>query len=206
MRIQRLAVLLFVIVTGSRALSLSDLPHEIDGKHNDHYDHEVFLGKDNAEEFEHLTETESKRRLGLIVDKIDNNGDGKVTEVELTDWIWYVRTSFVANDTNRLWLHHDHEDGKLSWSAFIKKAFGKFDENPDSPHSPLYTKRARVKEERRRWEAADANKDNLLTKAEFMYFIHPEEGKHTKDIPVLEYTDMLDTNGDGKIDIDEFAG
>ncbi|XP_033733408.1 calumenin-like [Pecten maximus] len=204
MRFLRLLVVLAVMVACSRGLSLSDLPHEIDGKHNEHYDHEVFLGKDNAEEFEHLTEEESKRRLGLIVDKIDKDGDERVTEVELTDWIWYVRTSFVANDTNRIWVHLDHEDGKLSWPNYLRKTFGHYDENVESPHSPLYNLRSRVKEERRRWEAADLNKDSLLTKTEFMYFVHPEEGKHTKDVLVLEYTDRLDQNNDGKIDVDEY--
>ncbi|XP_069122970.1 calumenin-A-like isoform X2 [Argopecten irradians] len=205
MHFLRLQVMLSVMIACSRGLSLSELPHEVDGKHNEHYDHEVFLGKDNAAEFEQLTEEESKRRLGLIVDKIDKDDDDKVSEVELADWIWYIRTSFVANDTNQIWIQLDHEDGQLTWENYLRKTFGHYHENPESPHSPLYKYRARVKEEKRRWGLADLNSDSVLTKTEFMYFVHPEESKHTKDVIVLEYSEKLDRNGDGKIDIEEFV-
>lgn len=43
---------------------LSDEPHYKEGEeHNPEYDHEAFLGKEEAEEFQHLTPEESRRRL-----------------------------------------------------------------------------------------------------------------------------------------------
>lgn len=41
--------------------------------HNSEYDHEAFLGADEAKEFNQLTPEESKARLGKIVDKIDKD-------------------------------------------------------------------------------------------------------------------------------------
>lgn len=42
---------------------LSDVDHELNG-HNVEYDHEAFLGKERAHEFDHMTPEESVRRLG----------------------------------------------------------------------------------------------------------------------------------------------
>lgn len=39
------------------------------------------------EEFDELSPEESKRRLALLVKKMDVNGDGYVTAEELTQWI-----------------------------------------------------------------------------------------------------------------------
>lgn len=43
---------------------LSDMEHEHEGEHNPDYDHEAFLGKDEAKTFDQLTPDESKDRLG----------------------------------------------------------------------------------------------------------------------------------------------
>lgn len=71
---------------------LSDEKHYVgDGKeHNTQYDHEAFLGAEEAKTFDQLPHGEAKRRLGVIVDKIDTNGDGSVTEQELIDWVRHV--------------------------------------------------------------------------------------------------------------------
>ena len=43
---------------------LSDEDHFSDDEHNPEYDHEAFLGKDEAKEFDDLSPEESKERLG----------------------------------------------------------------------------------------------------------------------------------------------
>lgn len=42
---------------------LSEEPHAEEGQHNAEYDHEAFLGKEEAKEFDKLTPDESKNRL-----------------------------------------------------------------------------------------------------------------------------------------------
>ena len=42
---------------------LSEQEHFADEEHNPEYDHEAFLGKDEARDFEELTPEESKERL-----------------------------------------------------------------------------------------------------------------------------------------------
>ena len=47
------------------AQTLSDLDHHSeDGEHNVKFDHEAFLGKEQAETFSELSPAEAKRRLG----------------------------------------------------------------------------------------------------------------------------------------------
>lgn len=43
---------------------LSDEEHYHDGTHNSEYDHEAFLGKEEAKTFHDLPPAEAKRRLG----------------------------------------------------------------------------------------------------------------------------------------------
>ena len=76
-------------------------------EHNAQYDHEAFLGEDQAHEFDTLTPAESKRRLGLVLtyecricipnfssrviaDKVDTNNDGVITKEELMAWITHI--------------------------------------------------------------------------------------------------------------------
>lgn len=42
---------------------LSDLEHEVDEDHNKEYDHEAFLGKEEAKKYDELTPEQSKERL-----------------------------------------------------------------------------------------------------------------------------------------------
>lgn len=41
-----------------------------------------------------------------------------------------------------------------------------------------------INRDRRRWDLADLDKNGRLTKEEFMYFLHPEEADHMKEIVV----------------------
>lgn len=41
-----------------------------------------------------------------------------------------------------------------------------------------------IERDRRRWEAADVNKDGHLTKDEFADFLHPEDATHMQDVVV----------------------
>ena len=43
---------------------LSDKDHFINEEHNSDYDHEAFMGKEEAHEYEDLSPEESKERLG----------------------------------------------------------------------------------------------------------------------------------------------
>lgn len=62
--------------------------HSDDGEHNVEFDHEAILGSvKDAEEFDNLSPAEAKKRLAILVRKMDRNGDQFVDRHELKAWI-----------------------------------------------------------------------------------------------------------------------
>ena len=60
-------VISLVFDTFYRIKKISYFQHHDDLDHD--YDHEAFLGEEQAHEFDELTPEESQRRLGMIVDR-----------------------------------------------------------------------------------------------------------------------------------------
>ncbi|XP_043672132.1 calumenin [Vespula pensylvanica] len=189
---------------------LSDQEHYINSQHNPSYDHEAFLGED-AKTFDQLSPEESTRRLGIIVDKIDKDKDGFVTKEELKDWILYTQRRYIQDDINRQWTSYNLEEkDNLPWTDYKIKLYGHINEHESNDHDKLeeetFPYEAMLKRDRRRWQAADLDNDNALTKEEFAAFLHAEEANHMKDIVVLETMEDIDKDGDGKISIAEYIG
>lgn len=69
-----------------------------------------------------------------------------------------------------------------------------------------YTYAKMILRDKRRWSVADVDGDGLLTKEEFVSFLHPEESVHMKDIVVHETMDDMDKDKDNKISMDEYIG
>jgi len=199
---------------------LSDRDHFTDDDgtaphHNVEYDHEAFLGKDEEKSFDNLTPEESKERLAIIFDKIDKDQDGVISEAELIEWIKYVQTRYMRTDTDRQWRDYyaEGEDtAKLTWDQYAEKTYGhiegldKADEKDDDDDSEHYDYRQLMKRDKRRWAMADTDNDALLSKDEFMNFLHPEEVDSMKDIVVDETLEDIDKDRDGLISLQEYIG
>merc|ERR1719430_2485177 len=69
------------------------------------------VGAEDAHEFDDLDPEESKRRLSIIVDKIDNDKDGLVTLEEMRNWIKFTHDRYTSEDVERQWVQHN-QDGK----------------------------------------------------------------------------------------------
>lgn len=188
---------------------LSDQKH-FDGDDHDHnkeYDHEAFLGKDEAQTFDQLTPEESKNRLGLIYDKIDKDGDKQVSEKELQEWISHVQKHYVYSDTDRQWKEHDPEADTITWESYKKKTYGFLEEDEaDKDDGDGYNYKDMIRRDERRWKKADRDGDNKLTKEEFADFLHPEEADHMRDIVVDETLEDIDKDKDGFISLEEYIG
>lgn len=63
-----------------------------------------------------------------------------------------------------------------------------------------------VRRDRHRWERADTDKDDKLTKEEYTAFLHPEEYDHMKDVVVDETLEDIDKDKDGVVSMEEYLG
>lgn len=184
-------------------------PQLSDKVHNDaqnfDYDHDAFLGAEEAKSFDQLTPEESKERLGKIVSKIDDDKDGFVTVDELKGWIKFAQKRWIHEDVERQWKGHDlNEDGLVSWEEYKNATYGYVLDDPD-PDDGFNYKQMMVRDERR-FKMADKDGDLIATKEEFTAFLHPEEYDYMKDIVVQETMEDIDKNADGFIDLEEYIG
>lgn len=190
--------------------TLSDEEHYgKEEEHNVDYDHDAFLG-DEAKSFDELTPEESRNRLGKIVEKIDKNKDGFVTQQELKDWIQFTQKRYILEDADKQWKNHNPDQKEnISWEEYKKSTYGYLNgieevENVDDENTIAY--KEMLQRDKRRWAAADKNGDNALTKEEFLDFLHPEESPKMRDIVIIETMEDIDKNKDGKISLDEYIG
>ncbi|XP_072922980.1 calumenin-like isoform X1 [Hemitrygon akajei] len=182
---------------------LSDKVH--DDTENFDYDHDAFLGAEDAKTFDQLTPEESKERLGMIVDKIDEDKDGFVTEAELKAWIKRAQKRYIFENVGRQWPDFDtNQDGLVSWEEYRNVTYGYYLEDGEADDG--YNYKQMMARDERRFKKADQNGDLFATKEEFTAFLHPEEYDHMKDIVVLETMEDIDKNGDGFIDLEEYIG
>ncbi|KAM9845904.1 calumenin-A isoform 1-T2 [Aulostomus maculatus] len=182
---------------------LSRLQHD-DVKNFD-YDHEAFLGQDDAKTFDSLPPEESKRRLGLIVDKMDVDMDGFVTEDELKVWIKNAQKKHVYDSVEHQWNDFDiNHDGQISWDEYKNVTYGSYLDDPQADTEFDYSHM--MARDERRFRVADQNGDLIADTQEFAAFLHPEDHEYMKDIVVQETMEDIDKDGDGFIDLKEYIG
>lgn len=186
-------------------LSDKDHYHGGDEEHDAKYDHDAFLGKDGAEEFDDLSPEQSKAKLSVLVPKIDKDGDGEITEQELQDHINFMQKRYVANDVERTWKQYDAEhvaDNKLDWKTYRAVIYG-----PEEEGKEVEEDYARmIARDEKRWKVADVDKDGKMNKEEYGCFMHPEDCDHMRDVVVEETLADIDKNGDGVVTMDEYIG
>jgi len=188
------------------------------GHHNADYDHEAFLGEDEAMEFKQLTPEESKERLAQIVDRIDINNDTVVDLKELRDWIKMTAEKSTLTRTEEFWMRSNPGNKEeLSWDEYRAIQYGFLTDEHITDHEGRWVGEDDVDEDmmkmykqlemrdKRRWNVADRDKNLVLSKAEFQGFIHPETVPYMKDIVLEETMADLDKDGDMKIGLPEFV-
>uniref|UniRef100_A0A0N5C535 Reticulocalbin-3 n=1 Tax=Strongyloides papillosus TaxID=174720 RepID=A0A0N5C535_STREA len=201
-----IAIISCTILAEHHTDPLSNKDHGHGKEHNKAYDHEAFLGKDTAAEFDELTPEKSKEKLSLLIPKMDSNNDGFVEEDELRNHINFMQQRYVNNDVERTWKNYKADkvaDGKLSWEDYREMVYG----HPTGEGQDLSDEyKKMISRDERRWKVADYDSDNKLDRTEYGCFMHPEDCESMRDVVVTETIEDIDKNKDGFVDLNEYIG
>lgn len=189
---------------------LSDAQHfDGDGHHDHRYDQEAFLGKDMAEEFAKLTPEESRRRLGIIVGKMDKNKSGFVDKEELMEWIRHSTKRGIYEDTEKRWEYYDRDkSGDVHFDEWVKSSYSymaepdRIDDLYDKTRKVTY--RQQIESDRRKFALADENGDGKFDREEMAVYLHPSDFPKMRDFVVTEYFNQMDENKDGRVSREEY--
>lgn len=175
---------------------------DVDDEHNTEFDHDAFLGKEEADEFDELSPQESKLRLSKLIKKIDANGDGNVSEDELKGWLHNIQHRYTWEEVDRKWKEFGiAEDATLTWDQYVEITYGSKDTIETQPGTDT---NEMIEKDKMRWAEVDLSKDGFLNKEEFGLLLHPETKKETQHVYAKETFRDIDTNKDGKVDMDEY--
>lgn len=182
-----------------------------DGGHNDEFDHEAIVGSHKeAEEFHQLSPEESKKRLEILIKKMDLNSDQYVDRHELKAWILRSFRRLTEEEGSERFEEVDHnEDNKVTWQEYLKDTYDMTNEGDlrdpfQTPHAEAEDKL--IEDDRRMFQAADLNNDGVLSSSEFIVFFSPEEHAHMLPIILEQTLKDKDKDGDGRINFQEFIG
>ncbi|KAF4523076.1 hypothetical protein B566_EDAN003088 [Ephemera danica] len=182
---------------------LSDKEHYQNEEHNPDYDHEAFLGEEEAKTFDQLTPEESRNKLAGIVEKIDKDADGQVTQEELKNWIQFTQKRYILDDVDRQWKAHNPENKeKISWEEYKKMVYGFMDgdmyRSTEGEEEPDWVRSEKEQFARFR----DKNGDGVMDKEEVKSWIIPPDFDHAEaEARHLIYE--ADTDKDTKLSKDE---
>lgn len=192
------------------AYSPRDHSHFEDGEHNVEFDHEAILGSTReAEEFDHLPPEEAKKRLAILLTKMDLNGDSEITTTELKQWILRSFKSLSEEESmEKLNEVDSNKDNLVTWNEYKAETYGVEDDIEDGIFSGKEhaEEKALMKNDKELFFTADLNKDEKLDPQEFLAFTHPEEAPHMLEVILRQTLEEKDTNKDGFIEFQEYIG
>ncbi|XP_014287225.1 reticulocalbin-2 [Halyomorpha halys] len=180
-----------------------DHNHIVEGEHHSEFDHEAIIGSvKEAQEYDHLSPEESKRRLRILLGKMDLNKDEHIDRNELRAWILRSFKMLTEEESaDRFEDADENSDGKVTWEEYKEDTYGSDDDLEGEGDMDTMLKQDKVM-----FEAADVNKDGFLDKKEFISFSHPEEAPEMLPHILRNTLDEKDSNHDGVIDFQEFIG
>ncbi|XP_014234106.1 reticulocalbin-2 [Trichogramma pretiosum] len=187
--------------TEDGAFSPRDSGHYQDGEHHNEFDHEAILGSvREAEEFDKLPIEESKRRLKVLLTKMDLNLDQFIERNELKAWI--LRSFKMLSDEeskDRLEDADSDEDGRVTWDEILQDTYGTDPED-------LAIEDKAIQNDKDTFDVADLNQDGYLNPIEFKAYTHPEEEPRMMDIIMKQAMEDYDKDGDSYVSFQEFLG
>ncbi|KAF6772574.1 hypothetical protein AHF37_08466 [Paragonimus kellicotti] len=136
-----------------------------------------------------------KSIVDWLIGKIDLNGDQNISFGELKNWIYHVVVTSAKREAMLGWkLIEKANDTVMDWEEYLGSFYGLHNDTvTNEQHAEELWKLLR--QDSRRWHAADLDGDNRLQFSEFINFLHPELQTHMRDTVIeLVYSQYTVTN------------
>jgi len=190
------------------AFSPRDHKHGSGEEHDNSFDHEAILGsRKDAEEYDDLPPEEAKRRLGVLLGKMDRNLDEQIDRKELYAWILRSFKSLSEEDSKDRFDDADEDmDGLVTWAEYKAEEYDFGEEEVDLEDPEMAEEWKLMEEDRFLFMAADISGDGSLDVKEFLSFSHPEEDPAMRPHVLAQVLKEKDTDGDGELSFQEYVG
>jgi len=175
------------------------------------FDRDVIMNPGNADDDEEwdpwdLEDEELQARLRKLVVRMDHNRDGYVDSEELTTWTLVSLYNIASQDAQEDFTFVDEDDDShMTWAEITVETYdvdpndkSEFDTDSFREYNKMYNR------DRARFDAADIDKDGKLTEGEFLLFKNPLKDENVKAVVIDEALKAVDTDGDGKISLEEY--
>ena len=181
------------------------------GIHNPVFDQEALLASQGGvDELVELPKDVRHTRLTNLATSHDQNNDGIIEADELYAWM-IDSFAFIDRTTaaEKIREHDENGDGNITIAELFHAQFGLSDEDlktlkagdDDESKETLEL----LEEERKRFEAADLDKDNTLDEGESTAFFLPYNYPHMFPMEMAKVMKDFDQNGDGFVSKEEFS-
>lgn len=172
------------------------------GETKQEFDHEAILGSaKEAEMFDNMSPEESKRRLRILLTKMDLNKDMLISKLELTEWIIKSFKSLSEEEAKESLEDVDENaDGKATWDEYVTNTYDSEDSDMELDNEQL------IESDRGMWLVADKNNDGVLQGEEWIAFSHPEEHERMFQVILAQTLKQKDVDNDESISFQEFVG
>lgn len=175
--------------------------------HSKEFDHQVFLGTEQAKDFSKLTPEQSKEGLKRIIPEIDSNHDNFIDLSELTEWIRSRQDNVITKGTTASFqLFDKNSDNKVSWDEIRLSKYGIKDQSETSGIlvAPQELDIRKMKYDKERYYHADIDSDLKLNFNEFKMWLHPESDPGMMEFLHKEIMYKSDRNRDGFVNFNEY--
>ncbi|PAA68023.1 hypothetical protein BOX15_Mlig020267g1 [Macrostomum lignano] len=113
------------------------------GHHDTDFDHEMFVGKEGAQQFSGMQADEAKKKLGELFDSnIDGDKNGKASKAELISWMQRVSEEHEKRDVDDHWQRFNKtaDNQLLTWGELMTEKLQTALPNADKKYAQAVTK------------------------------------------------------------------
>ncbi|XP_059140269.1 reticulocalbin-2-like [Physella acuta] len=194
---------------GAHKLSES---HYKDGIHNPVFDQEALLGSRKYDDLAELPQEVRIKRLRNLAKSHDTNNNDIIETSELKDWILQSFRMLDREEAlDKLKDDDENGDGKITFGEILHKQFGYTEsdladlENIEKEEEGTDVLQL-VTDDKKRFNAADLDKDGVLDENEYIAYYQPYDFPHMAEVEMEKAMRDADKDKDGFVSIKEFIG